>query len=633
MAKEVKRKLAVMGVGAAAYIAAIMLTRSGRMTGGVEMAVFLPAFLLLAAEVVWQTTEAIGRGMFNGGLKNLKTLGNKLWSYSDSILILIASVGAMTVGYYKEAVGAILFFQLGKLAEAFSISTTKKAIAQYIDIRPEHAHVKLGGNVIDVEPGYLEPRQIIVIKPGEKIPVDAVVTQGSGLVDMKALTGESVPKEVRIGDRLYGGTINQNSMLEARVSKVFEESTASRIVKLVESVGERKSETEKFADKFIRVYTPVVTLMGILVMLLPPMMAAGQDPDTWIYRGLIFLVAACPFGLLVSVPLAFLGGIGAATRQGILIKGSNYLEALAKTDTFVFDKTGTLTEGFFKVQEICPRGMKARELLDLMAHAEAFSTHPIAVSLRKSYGRKLDMQRVTGIEESSGFGVKATVDGRKVLVGSDRYLNQEGIFCKKIPGPGTQVHVAVDDSYAGYALIADVLRADAKQTVQWMSRHQIETVILTGDNEEAAESTARQLGITHVYANLMPENKVDLLEEFMGGEMEGEKLAFVGDGINDAPVLARADVGIAMGGLGADAALEAADIVLMEDEPYKIVRAIRISRETIRSVNQNFVFAMMMKVLLLILAFVGLISMRRAIVADIGVMLLGILNSFWILYI
>lgn len=633
MAKEVKRKLAVMGVGAAAYIAAIMLTRSGRMTGGVEMAVFLPAFLLLAAEVVWQTTEAIGRGMFNGGLKNLKTLGNKLWSYSDSILILIASVGAMTVGYYKEAVGAILFFQLGKLAEAFSISTTKKAIAQYIDIRPEHAHVKLGGNVIDVEPGYLEPRQIIVIKPGEKIPVDAVVTQGSGLVDMKALTGESVPKEVRIGDRLYGGTINQNSMLEARVSKVFEESTASRIVKLVESVGERKSETEKFADKFIRVYTPVVTLMGILVMLLPPMMAAGQDPDTWIYRGLIFLVAACPFGLLVSVPLAFLGGIGAATRQGILIKGSNYLEALAKTDTFVFDKTGTLTEGFFKVQEICPRGMKARELLDLMAHAEAFSTHPIAVSLRKSYGRKLDMQRVTGIEESSGFGVKATVDGRKALVGSDRYLNQEGIFCKKIPGPGTQVHVAVDDSYAGYALIADVLRADAKQTVQWMSRHQIETVILTGDNEEAAESTARQLGITHVYANLMPENKVDLLEEFMGGEMEGEKLAFVGDGINDAPVLARADVGIAMGGLGADAALEAADIVLMEDEPYKIVRAIRISRETIRSVNQNFVFAMMMKVLLLILAFVGLISMRRAIVADIGVMLLGILNSFWILYI
>ncbi len=633
MAKEVKRKLAVMGVGAAAYIAAIMLTRSGRMTGFVEMAVFLPAFLLLAAEVVWQTAEAIGRGMFDGGLKNLKTLGNKLWSYSDSILILIASAGAMIVGYYKEAVGAILFFQLGKLAEAFSVSKTKKAIAQYIDIRPEYAHVKLGGSIIDVESGYLEPRQIIVIKPGEKIPVDAVVTQGSGLVDMKALTGESVPKEVRIGDRVYSGTINQNSMLEARVSKVFEESTASRIVKLVESVGERKSETEKFADKFIRVYTPVVTLMGILVMLLPPMMAAGQDPDTWIYRGLIFLVAACPFGLLVSVPLAFLGGIGAATRQGILIKGSNYLEALAKTDTFVFDKTGTLTEGFFKVQEICPRGMKARELLDLMAHAEAFSTHPIAVSLRKAYGRKLDMQRVTGIEESSGFGVKATVDGRKILVGSDRYLNQEGIFCKKIPGPGTQVHVAVDDSYAGYALIADVLRADAKQTVQWMSRHQIETVILTGDNEEAAESTARLLGITHVYANLMPENKVDLLEEFMGGEMEGEKLAFVGDGINDAPVLARADVGIAMGGLGADAALEAADIVLMEDEPYKIVRAIRISRETIRSVNQNFVFAMMMKVLLLILAFVGLISMRRAIVADIGVMLLGILNSFWILYI
>lgn len=633
MAKEVKRKLAVMGGGAAAYIAAILLTRSGRMTGFEEMAVFLPAFLLLAAEVVWQTAEAIGRGMFDGGLKNLKALGNKLWSYSDSILILIASAGAMTVGYYKEAVGAILFFQLGKLAEAFSVSKTKKAIAQYIDLRPDYAHLKMSGTITDVEPGCLKPRQIIVIKPGEKIPVDAVVTQGSGLVDMKALTGESVPKEVKIGDRLYSGTINLNGMLEARVSKVFVESTASRIIKLVESVGGRKSETEMFVDKFIRFYTPAVTLMGILVMILPPMMVAGQNPDTWIYRGLIFLVAACPFGLLVSVPLALLGGIGAAARQGILIKGSNYLEALAKTETFVFDKTGTLTEGYFKVQEICPRGMKARELLELMAHSEAFSTHPIAASLRKAYGRKLDMQRVTDIEESSGFGVKAMVDGRKVLIGSERYLNHEGIFCKKISDPGTQVHVAVDGAYAGYALIADVPRADAKQTIRWMSRHQIEAVILTGDNEEAAEETAKHLGITHVYANLMPENKVDLLEEFMAGQMEDEKLAFVGDGINDAPVLARADVGIAMGGLGADAALEAADIILMEDEPYKIVTAIRISRETIKSISQNFVFAMIMKVLLLILAFIGLISMRRAIVADIGVMLLGLLNSFWILYI
>lgn len=632
MAKEVKRRLAVMGGGIAAYIAAILLACSGRMAGIGEMAAFLPAYLLLAAAVVWQAAESIGREVSDGQWKRQDVV-KRLWSYSDCVLIMIATAGAMTVGYYKEAVGAILFFQVGKLAEVFSISRTKKAIAKYIDIRPEYAHVKLGGNVIDVEPGYLKPRQIIVIKPGEKIPVDAVVTQGSSLVDMKALTGESIPKEVRIGDRLYSGTINQNGMLEARVSKVFEESTAARIVKLVESVGGRKSETEMFADKFIRFYTPVVTLLGILVMLLPPMMAEGQDPDTWIYRGLIFLVAACPFGLLVSVPLAFLGGIGAATRQGILIKGSNYLEALAKTDTFVFDKTGTLTEGYFKVQEICPRGMKARELLELMAHGEAFSTHPIAVSLRKAYGRKLDIQRVTDIRESSGFGVKALVDGRKVLIGSDRYLNQEGIFCKKIPGPGTQVHVAVDDAYAGYALIADVLRADAKQTVQWMSRHQIETVILTGDNEEAAEATARQLGISHVYANLMPENKVDLLEEFMGGELEGEKLAFVGDGINDAPVLARADVGIAMGGLGADAALEAADIVLMEDEPYKIVRAVRISRETIRSVSQNFVFAMVMKVLLLVLAFFGLVSMQRAIVADIGVMLWGILNSFWILYI
>ena len=402
-------------------------------------------------------------------------------------------------------------------------------------------------------------------------------------------------------------------------------------MKLVENASYKKSDCENFADRFTRFYTPLVTLLGILVMILPPMMIASHDTETWMYRGLIFLVAACPFGLLISVPLAFLGGIGAASKQGVMIKGSNYLEALSKTETFIFDKTGTLTMGVFHVQEVCPKGISEEDLLEITAHGEAYSNHPIAASLKDAYGLELDTSRVKDIKEHPGFGVEAVIDGKTVHIGNSKFMNKLGIFYQPTNEIGSAVYVAVDGECKGHILISDVIRQDAKRTIRWMNRRRIEAVMLTGDNERVAEDVAKKLGIEYVYANLMPQDKVEQLEEFMASQLESEKLAFVGDGINDAPVLARADVGIAMGGLGADAALEAADIILMEDEPFKIINAIRISRGTVRAVRQNLIFAIGMKVILLIMAFYGYVSMQDAIIADMGVMLVSILNSFWVL--
>ena len=500
-----------------------------------------------------------------------------------------------------------------------------------MDIRPDTANKKSGSGEAVVEPSELNIGDIIIIRPGEKIPVDAMVTAGVSTVDMKALTGEAEPEEVKIGTKLFSGSINLSGLLEARVMKVYAESTASRIMRLVEDANQKKSKKENFADRFTRYYTPFVTLLGILVMILPPMMMPSHDTEIWMYRGLIFLVAACPLGLLISVPLAFLGGIGAASKQGVMIKGSNYLEALSETETFIFDKTGTLTKGVFHVKEVCPRGGSEEELLEITAYAEAYSNHPIAVSLKEAYGKEIDMMRVQEAKEHLGYGVEALLDGRKVYIGNSKFMNKLGLYYHPVASVGSAVHVAVEGEYKGYILIADVMRKDAKKTVRWLNRHQLEVVMLTGDNERVAEDVAKQLGIESVYANLMPEDKVEQLEEFMESQMEQEKLAFIGDGINDAPVLARADVGIAMGGLGADAALEAADIILLEDEPSRIINAIRISRGTVRAVKQNLVFAIGMKVLLLIMAFFGYVTMQDAIVADMGIMLINILNSFWVI--
>lgn len=614
MAKTVKVKLIELGAGGVLFLAALLAVAE-EWSSTVRMVLFLTSYAALAVGIIGQM------------IKNFR----KLHFFDENFLMLLATVGAMIIGKYTEGVGAILFFQIGKLIEAVSLNKTKKSIAKYMDIRPESATRKVGNREESVMPENLKRGDVIVIRPGEKIPVDAVVTAGSGMVDLKALTGESEPSEVKIGKKVYSGSINLSGLLEARVSKVYAESTASRIMGLVEGANQKKSPMEKFADQFTKYYTPIVTCLGILVMILPPMMLPGHDTETWMYRGLIFLVAACPFGLLVSVPLAFLGGIGAASKQGVLIKGSHFLEALSKADTFIFDKTGTLTEGVFHVKEICPRGMSAEELLELTAHGEAYSTHPIATSLQEAYGKEVDLGRVKYIKEYSGFGVMAEIDGKEVYIGNSKFMNRQGLYYQPVAEVGTAVHVAVDGEYAGHILIADLLRKDAKRTIRWLERHQLEAVMLTGDNERVAENIAKQLGIEYVYANLMPEDKVAQLEEFIDSQMESENLAFIGDGINDAPVLARADIGIAMGGLGADAALEAADVILMEDEPSRIIDAIRISKGTVRAVKQNLVFAIGMKILLLLMAFFGYVSMQDAIIADMGVMLINILNSFWVM--
>ena len=615
MTKEAKRKGIELGAGLLLYVLAWDVTGYFEVGKTAELFLFLLPYIALSATTYIELFKNIG----------------KLQFLDENLLMIIATIGAFAVGRYKEAVGAMLFYQAGKMVEEISLSRTKKSIAEFIDLRPEYANLKVGSKEKIVPPQELKEKQIIVLRPGEKIPVDAVVTFGSGTIDTKAITGEAEPRAVKIGDKLYSGCINLNGVLEARVTRIYQDSTASKIMRLVERANERRSDSLHFADKFTKYYTPIVILIALLTILLPPMMFV-EARDEWIYRGLIILVAACPCGLMVSIPMAFLGGIGAASRQGVLIKGSAFLEELPKVDTFVFDKTGTLTEGVFHVQKIVPyQKMTESELLEAAALGEAYSTHPIALSLREAYGKEFDRSRIDGLKDYPGYGIRAIVDGREVYIGNSRLMNRQGLFYTPVSEIGTAVHVAIDGKYAGYILIADAVRKGASRLMKWLHRRDLDTVMLTGDNERVAEAVAKKLKIESVYAELMPEDKVEQIEEFMENQMEGEKLAFVGDGINDAPVLARADIGIAMGGLGADAALEAADIILMEDEPSGIINAIRIAKATLRSVRQNMVFAIGMKVILIVLAFFGYVTMQNAILADMAVMVINILNSFWMM--
>lgn len=614
MTEEARKKGIEIGAGVAIYIIAWAVASYRIVPSTAETLLFLAAYAVLSLSSYWEQLRKFVKREF----------------MDESLLMIIATAGAFLVGKHKEAVAAMLFYQVGKLVEELSLGKTKKSIAEFIDIRPEYANLKVGNREKIVPPQELKLRQVIVLRPGEKIPVDAVVTLGSGSVDMKALTGESEPRNVKIGDKLYSGSINLNSVLEARVIRQYNDSTAARIMRLVESASENKPASIHFADKFTKYYTPLVILIALLTMILPPMVFIEARAE-WIYRGLIILVAACPCGLMVSIPLAFLGGIGSASKQGVLIKGGAYLEDLTEADTFVFDKTGTLTEGVFHVREIVPHKMEREELLEIAALAEAYSNHPIAMSLAEEYGKEPDMSRVSDAEEQPGYGVRASVDGREVYVGNIRLMNRQGIFYQPVKEAGTVIYIAVDGQYAGCILISDKIREDAAGLIKWMRRKNLGVVMFTGDNERVAEEVAGRLQIESVYAELMPEHKVELLEEFRENQMEGEKLAFVGDGINDAPALSLADIGIAMGGLGADAALEAADIILMKDEPSKIINAVRIARATLRSVKQNMAFAVGMKILLVIMAFFGLVTMQNAIIADMVVMIINILNSFWMM--
>ena len=615
MTDEARKKGIEIGAGLLIYLIAWSIVSYWTVSSMGETVLFLAAYAVLSLTTYLDQIRKIKKKQF----------------LDENLLMILATAGAFAVGRHKEAVAAMLFYQVSKLVEELSLGRTKKSIAEFIDIRPEYANLKVGNKEKVVPPQQLELKQIIVLRPGEKIPVDSVVISGTGAVDMKALTGESEPRAVKIGDRLYSGCINLNGVLEARVTRLYNDSAAARIMRLVENANDKKSESVRFADKFTKYYTPIVILIALLTMILPPMIF-DESKAEWIYRGLVILVAACPCGLMVSIPLAFLGGIGAASKQGILIKSGAFLEDLTKADTFVFDKTGTLTEGVFYVRDVVPWKMDKEQLLEIAALAESYSNHPIALSLREAYGKDVDKTRVSDIEEQPGYGVRATVDGKEVYVGNTRLMNRQGIFYQLAAEAGTVVYIAVNGQYGGYILISDVIRKDAGKLIRWMHKKDLATVMLTGDNEHAAEAVASKLHIESVYSELMPEDKVSLLEEFRENQMEGEKLVFVGDGINDAPVLTLADIGIAMGGLGADAALEAADIILMEDEPSGIIKAIRIAKATLRSVKQNMIFAVGMKIILIILAFFGFVTMQNAIIADMAVMLINILNSFWMMH-
>lgn len=588
--------------------------------------------LLLPADITWLQLSAfilcfliVGGDVAYGAVRNI--LRGKV--FDENFLMSIASIGAFFVGEFPEGVAVMLFYQVGELFQGYAVNKSRKSIASLMDIRPDYANVRRDNELVKTDPEDVKIGDIIVIKAGEKIPLDSRVLEGSSMIDTSALTGESVPRDVETGDDILSGCINLNGMLTAEVTKEYGESTVSKILDLVENASSKKSNSEKFITRFARYYTPIVVIIAVILAIVPPLVMGGTDFDEWIYRALSFLVVSCPCALVISVPLSFFGGLGGASREGILIKGSNYLEALASTEIVVFDKTGTLTKGVFKVQELHPVGLPSQELLELAAYAESYSNHPISISLKQAYGQTIDHGRILEVEEVSGHGVIATIDGKKILAGNTKLMEKKNIPYYKGQLIGTAVHVAVNDIYVGYIIIADEIKPDSSQAIKKLKAANIkQTVMLTGDNKAVAAKVAEELELDQVYSELLPGDKVEKLEELLLARSEKGKLAFVGDGINDAPVLARADIGIAMGGLGSDAAIEAADIVIMTDEPSKIASAIKISKKTLGIAQQNIVFAIGIKVLVLVLSALGFATMWAAVFADVGVTVLAIINSF-----
>ena len=538
--------------------------------------------------------------------------------------MVIASIGAFTIGEYPEAIGVILFFQVGEIFEEYAEDKSKKSIESLMNLKPDIANVKEGNNVITKKPEEVKIGDIIVVKPGERVPLDGTVISGEALIDTSALTGESVPRAVSANSEILSGVINTNGVLEIKITKEFKESTLSKILDLVENAGEKKAHTEKFITKFAKVYTPTVIILAVLIFVIPTLILK-MDFNTWLYRALAFLVTSCPCALVVSVPLSFFGGIGGASRKGILVKGSNYLELLANIDTVVFDKTGTLTKGNFKVQNINAIGSKD-ELLETAAYIESFSNHPIAKSILESYGKEVDKQKITEYEEISGHGVTALVDGKKVFLGNSKLMEKIGIKVQEEKNAATVVYIAIDGEYAGKIEIADEIKEDSKLAINNLKKQGIKKVVmLTGDRKQVGEEVAKKLNIDNVFTELLPTDKVEKLQELLNGKNQG--VAFVGDGLNDAPVLAMADVGIAMGGYGTDAAIEAADVVIMTDEPSKICEAIKTARKTIKISKENITFAIGVKILVLLLVFLGIAKMWEAVFADVGVTVLATLNA------
>lgn len=558
--------------------------------------------------------------------------------FDENFLMAVATVGAILLGDYSESVAVMLFYQIGELFQSYAVGKSRRNISELMDIRPDYANIEKDGTLEQVDPDEVEIGTIIVVQPGEKVPIDGVITEGTSTLNTSALTGESLPRDAKAGDEVISGCINMTGLLKIRTTKEFGESTVSKILELVENSSSRKSKSENFISKFAKYYTPAVCYGALALALIPPivLLIMGKPAmwGDWIYRALTFLVISCPCALVISIPLSFFAGIGGASNQGILVKGSNYLETLAQTKYVVFDKTGTMTQGVFEVSGIHHNEMPDEKLLEYAALAECSSSHPISKSLQKAYGKPIDRNRVTDIEEISGNGVIAKVDGISVAAGNTKLMNRLGIAYQDCHHVGTVVHIAIDGKYAGHILISDIIKPHAKEAIAELKKAGIsKTVMLTGDSKRVADQVAEELGIQEVYSELLPADKVSRVEELLNQKSEKDKLAFVGDGINDAPVLSRADIGIAMGALGSDAAIEAADIVLMDDDPLKISKAIKIARKCIRIVYENIYFAIGIKVLCLILGALGIANMWMAIFADVGVMIIAVLNAIRTLFV
>ena len=622
-----KQKKTLIRILAAAAMMAVLAFIPAE--GVLRFALYMVPYLTVGYDILWKALK---------GIKNRQV-------FDENFLMAVATVGAVLLaiyegsGDYTEAIAVMLFYQVGEWFQSYAVGKSRRNISELMDIRPDYANIEADGKLQKVDPDEVEPGSVIVVQPGEKVPIDGVVIEGTSTLNTSALTGESLPREAKAGDEVVSGCINMSGLLKIRTTKEFGESTVSKILDLVENAASRKSRSEDFISKFARVYTPAVCLSALALAILPPVvrmlfMGLPADWGSWIYRALTFLVISCPCALVISIPLSFFAGIGGASKAGVLVKGSNYLETLSRTRIVVFDKTGTLTQGNFEVSGIHHSEIENEKILEYAALAESASSHPISKSLQRAYGKEIDRARVSDIREIPGGGVIAKVDGQEVAAGNDKLMNQLGVSFIPCHSVGTIIHMAVDGRYMGHIVISDVVKPNAKPAVQALKSAGIrQTVMLTGDAKKVADSVASSLGIDRVYSELLPGDKVEKVEELLRNKPERDKLAFVGDGINDAPVLSRADIGIAMGAMGSDAAIEAADVVLMDDDPMQIAKAIKISRKCLRIVYQNIVFAIGVKLVCLVLGALGFANMWLAIFADVGVMILAVLNAIRALFV
>mgnify|MGYP004508255599 FL=1 len=612
MNRKMKKKLYKIIISGILFLIALLLKIENEVINNI---LFIISYIIVGKEILEKAFKNITRGKV----------------FDENFLMTVATLGAFLIGEYPEAVAVMLFYQIGELFQSYAVDKSRKSVAALMDIRPDYANLLDDGKEIKVNPEKVNIGDVIIIKPGEKIPIDGVVIEGNTSLNTFALTGETVPREVRKKDEVLSGSINNEGLIKVKTTKKFSDSTVSKILDLVENASSKKSNSENFISKFAKYYTPIVVVIALTLCIFPPIIL-NQKFTTWIYRGLSFLVVSCPCALVVSIPLSFFGGIGASSKIGVLIKGSNYLESLSKTETIICDKTGTLTEGVFEVQKIEPVDISEKELLKYAAYTEHFSNHPISMSLKKAYGKKIDSSKVTNTKEISGKGVIATIDNKEIIVGNEKILKDENIKYVKSEEVGTIIYIAIDKKFAGTIVISDKIKKDAKKAIRLFRKNNVKKIVmLTGDKENISKEVFDELKLDDYKAELLPQDKVEIVEQIIKEKTESKQVAFIGDGINDAPVLALSDIGIAMGGAGSDAAIEAADIVIMTDEPSKLADAMKISKKTMKIVKENIIFAITVKIVVLLLSALGLATMWAAVFADVGVSVIAILNALRIL--